>query len=189
MGARMYEYYSALEDMIRIRKTNISKENLRLYYDAGERCIAALEGAFDEMKAEDELYGRKFDPPPSIPAPVALPDMYMRYGRWEDALRVYRFCRPIPYLDEFDFDALESDALEKQSCVRAVAQILSRGVHSQKRIKLSIGGPFSANAINWTLRFYRGFYRTKQQSDFFVDFVPGGVLTWNLHGVEPVELM
>ncbi len=56
------------------------------YFAAGEAALDALPGAFAGWLRSPD----KESVPPSIPPRDGLPDMYMRFGRWDDAARVIR---------------------------------------------------------------------------------------------------
>lgn len=187
MGKNWDEYYLAFMEMTMLIKKNISNEELRRFFDAGERSIAVLEGTIDEIKAEDasRLFEYKLDLCKT--GPFILADMYMCFGYWEDALRVYRFCKQIPYPCHSGFDELEYYAVEIQNCVRSIRHALLQGVHSLKKIRPMLEDKYTRYSIYWAVHNYRGFCRTKQNGEYFLDLVPKSILPGRLHGGGPVE--
>lgn len=156
--------------MSEIRVTNMTMEDFERFVSAGETCLAVYDKAQDEEKELEKRAGLKFELPPVVEFPIRLPDMYMRYGRWDDARRVYGECRKSRYLREydFDFDRLTREAEQNEYCVSAIIEIIENGEHSQKSIKKQLTA-FAPRAINWVLRYYKGLSREKRGSDYSVE--------------------
>jgi predicted nucleic acid-binding Zn-ribbon protein len=74
--------------MSEIRITTMTIEDFERFVSAGEACLAVYDKAQDEEKEREKRAGLKFELPPVVDFPIRLPDMYMRYGRWDDARRV-----------------------------------------------------------------------------------------------------
>lgn len=64
----------------------MSDENAARYFEAGEACLKILPQVVAEWRSE---YG-KSGIPPIIPPRDELREIYMRFGRWDDAARVVR---------------------------------------------------------------------------------------------------
>ncbi len=166
------EYYDALEEVWAIRIRSMTAESYSRYVAAGERNIAALEAAFDEMVALDKRQGLEPLLPDSIPMPIKLPDMYMRHGRWEDAQRIYDFCARIPYLADFDFQRLKAECEENRRCAAEIEALVANGTTSQKAIRKALADRYSSRPINFLLGYFQRFKRVKSGSDSIVSLTP-----------------
>lgn len=163
-------YLRAAIEMDEIRVTNITREDFERFVAAGEKMLELYELAQDESKEEDERAGLEFELPPRLEFPMRLPDMYMRFGQWEDAIRVYAACTTKRYMPlyEFNFLQLIVEAKENEACVKKVLEIVQGGERSQKEIKKQLK-EFAPRAINWTLRFYKGLRREKAGNDYRIE--------------------
>ena len=81
------KYFQNIQKMAEFKKTNITKKEVEKYYQYGEESLKYLKDAIKEMMSwgDGEIA-------PSIPPRDDLPDMYMRFGRWDDAERVMEEC-------------------------------------------------------------------------------------------------
>jgi hypothetical protein len=68
---------------------------------------------------------------------------------------------------DFDFDYLTREAEQNEHCVSAIITIVENGEHLQKSIKKQLTA-FTPRAVNWALRYYKGFTREKSGSDYTV---------------------
>ncbi|MEG2623884.1 MAG: hypothetical protein RSC06_13390 [Clostridia bacterium] len=162
-------FLDALIFMSQMKVSEMTKLDFERFVAAGEVCLSVYDKAQDESKKQDRRTGIKFELPPVVEFPIRLPDMYMRFGYWDDAKRVYSECAKSRYLRfyKMDFDQLILDADENRDCVSEITRIVESGEHSQKAIKKQLGC-FSPRAVNWSLRFYKGIVREKNGSDYTV---------------------
>lgn len=165
------QYYGALEQMQSIKVTNITDDDYRRFIAAGERCISLFDNAMEESFEQDRRVKLQPELPPVIPFVTRLPDMYMRRGHWQEALNAYLRCSQSKYLTDFSYMSLAMDVADNRACVQAIEKIIESGEHSQKAIK-KILKEQPQGAVNWALRYYHGFSRTKNGSDYHIEIVP-----------------
>jgi hypothetical protein len=162
-------------EMQSIRKKTMTREDYQAFIEAGERSIATLEKALEEeLEMLRRAHCSHVELPPYIPAPYELPDMYMRYGHWDDAQRIYDFCSKMEVLKQssFDFPRLKAECEENRLCAARLTEIVSSGIHSQRQIKKMVKNKFSPRVINFILGKYAGLTREKSGSDFIVTISP-----------------
>ena len=173
--ANMTASADAQMEMRSIHKRGMTQEDYQAFIEAGERAIATLEASLEEdLEMQRRAHCTHVELPPYIPAPYELPDMYMRYGHWEDARRIYDFCDKIELLKQtdYDFPKLKAECEENRLCAAEIEKIVASGIHSQKEIKKIIKGKYSPRAVNFILGKYAWLPREKSGSDFIVTLIP-----------------
>lgn len=149
-------YFAALDAMRRYRpKTCYADPGP--YFRAAEACLAALPEAITYWRRQY----RENPIPPSIPCRDELPDMYMRYGRWDDALRVLQALHEMELLEPNAF----SDAvawLEKcRSATEAALAYISEHPGCKQNRLYSLVSGVDREALKWFTRFSRLIYKVK----------------------------
>ncbi|NMA48320.1 MAG: hypothetical protein GX947_00885 [Tissierellia bacterium] len=152
-------YYENIRQMLEIKKTNISSKDLEKFYLHGEKALENLEEAIIEMKkwGDGEL-------PPSIPPRDQLPDMYMRYGRWDDAERVIRECYRVGVLKE---EELEEHVRWINNCQAVSLEVLAHideFPEVQQKDMYKRLYKLDKNCLKWVLRFYYKISKTKYKN-------------------------
>lgn len=98
------QYYACLAAMRRFKPYS-AYANPSAYFRAGEDCLKALPDAISHWRLQHK------EIPPCIPCRDELPNVYMRFGHWDDALRVIHF-------------VLEAGAMDPEQCDETAAWIL-----------------------------------------------------------------
>lgn len=98
------QYYACLAAMQRF-KPHSAYANPAGYFRVAEDCLKALPEAVSQWRL------RHTEIPPHIPCRDELPDVYMRFGRWDDALRVIH-------------SVLEAGAMDVEQCNETTAWIM-----------------------------------------------------------------
>ena len=101
--------------------------------------------------------------------------MYMRYGHFKDAVRIYRFCSKIEYLKAFDFQRLEVECMENWSCAQSIVSSLKSGWsnrQSEIRSYLASKHNLPKRGLSWSFQYYRGIRREKDGKDYILSVTP-----------------
>lgn len=171
---RKYDYYISIFSMEQIRITGMTRQQFNEYVAHGEAALKALPFAVDEWREESKGLTFEEDDDNTVPAIVYprdyLPDMYMRWGQWDDAIRVIETCRAIEgILPEPYGEQRISDCLQKRDATRKVVEILSNNLPYMKQDALKKQlVEFDRKVVNWVLRFQKSIVRTKAGSSFIV---------------------
>ena len=166
------DYFNSIFSMEQIRITGMTRQQFNEYAAHGEAALKALPFAVDEWKEESKRL--KLDDDETIPHFVPprdyLPDMYMRWGQWDDALRVIETCRAIDgILPEPYGEQRITDCLQKRDATQEVIKILKDNLPCVKQdaLKKQLVN-FDRKVVNWVLRFQKSIVRTKAGSSFIV---------------------
>lgn len=101
---------------------------------------------------------------PSIPPIDDLPDMYMRFGYWEDAKRVMEECYKHLALNK---EQLDENIKWIEECQKSTSSVLNHleefpGVLQKDMYKRLY--ELDKDALKWTLRFYNGISKIKDKN-------------------------
>ena len=153
-------YFDNIQKMAEIKTTNITQKELMQYYKYGEESLIHLRAAIKEMLS----WGEDSEIAPSIPPRDKLPDMYMRFGYWDDAIRVLNEC--------YKSLALSKEELEKEIqwvnlCKETTTKVLLYldefpGVLQREMYKRL--HELDKEALKWTLRFYQNISKIKYKN-------------------------
>lgn len=151
-------YFESIGRMASFRITSMTAAEAEEYFAAGEAALEALPGTFSEW-----LRSPYKDPvPPSIPPRDSLPDMYMRFGRWDDAARVIHRVAEIGLMtkDE-EKERLAWVAGCKAAAIAALDLVRDRPGILQKDVYREL--PYiNRECLKWFLRFSREIDRVKR---------------------------
>lgn len=163
------EYYNLQTKVSEIRITDMNRAKFKKYVTLLERCLSLLPKVIEEDRTECEVLGLMFELPPVIRCRDYLPEMYMRWGYWEDAKRVFVRCHQIGALSKEECRDMLLDVVEKETAVKRVVEILTSDPAPMKQTDLKKQlVSLSAPAINWALRYYKGISRTKEGSNYIL---------------------
>lgn len=154
------KYFENIQKMAGIKITNISPEELKKYYKYGEESLLHLRAAINEMLS----WGKDAEIAPSIPPRDNLPDMYMRFGHWDDAIRVLNECYKSTALSK---EELETKIQWVNLCKETTVKVLEHlnefpGVLQSDMYKRL--HELDKEALKWTLRFYQNISKVKYKN-------------------------
>lgn len=166
------KYYAALQALYSIKKTGMTRSGFAAYAVYGEIMLGCLKELVIQWREDDKRIGLEPQAIPSAFCAIELPDMYMRWGQWDDAARVFDACLDAGGLTAEDHRLRIADLEEKENAVSAITAILKNNdlPMKQNSLKKHLFG-IRPDGINWALRFYKGFYRVKEDSTYLVSLV------------------
>lgn len=152
-------YFQNIQKMSEFKKTNISKKEVEKYYQYGEKSLKYLKEAMKEM-----IKWSNGEMPPSIPPRDDLPDMYMRFGYWDDAERVMEECYKNRVVNKKEFkekikwiENCENATMKVIEHIEEFPGVLQRDMY--KRLY-----EIDKVALKWTLRVYTGIAKIKYKN-------------------------
>ncbi len=153
-------YFHNIQKMAEIKTTNISQKELMVYYKYGEDSLIHLRAAIKEMLS----WGKDCEIAPSIPPRDKLPDMYMRFGYWDDSIRVLNECYKSGALSEED---LAKEIHWINLCKKTTISVISHieefpGVLQSDMYKRL--HELDKEALKWTLRAYNNIEKVKYKN-------------------------
>lgn len=154
------KYFENIQKMSQIKKTNISQNDLNKYYKYGEESLVHLRAAIKEMLS----WGDNAEIAPSIPPRDDLPDMYMRFGNWGDAIRVFNECYKGLALSKEDLeDKIKWVNLCKETSSSVLLHLEEFPGTLQKDMYKRLY-ELDKESLKWVLRFYQDISKIKYKN-------------------------
>lgn len=152
------KYFKLQENMRSISKTNCSDEEIKLYFDSGEKILSILDKV---VKQFIEEWG---ETPPTMYCRDELPDMYMRYGEWDKARRAIDRCYEVKILDQSQKYSQHTWINNCEIAVKEVVNHLKKYPGSLQKDMYSRLHYVDKESLKWVLRFYKHIVKIKYKN-------------------------
>lgn len=152
------KYFKLQENMRSISKTNCSDEEIKLYFDSGEKILSILDKVVDRFIEE---WG---ETPPTMYCRDELPDMYMRYGKWNEARRTIDRCYEVKILTPSERNSQYSWINNCEIAAKEVVNHLKEYPGTIQREIYSRLHYVDKDALKWVIRNYKQIVKVKYKN-------------------------
>lgn len=152
------KYFKLQSKMSAISKTNCTDKEIKQYFESGEKILDILDKVVAQFNLE---WG---ETPPVMYCRDELPDMYMRYGKWDKARNAINRCFEVGILDE-------SERFKQQnwinSCEAATKEVINHLNKYPGTLQKDIYNRLhyvDKESLKWVLRFYKNIEKLKYKN-------------------------
>lgn|GEM_PF-417271 len=150
-------YYACLAAMRRF-KPHSAYANPSGYFRVGEDCLRALPDAISHWRLQH------IEVPPCIPCRDELPNVYMRFGRWDDAIRVVHSVLEAGAMDPEQYDETSAWIMKCKEAAEGALQCIKEHPGISSKRLYSLLPHVDREALKWFTRYSWQIERVKDGS-------------------------